>query len=472
MAVEVIVKSIGSAGGRDYATIAAWLAACPADLTTGGADGQGRIWRGELYNDGEITLAAALSLPTVTSSATQYIELTAAAGQSFVDNPTYYNTHALKYDPANGAAIRMGTNGTSGGATLVSGAAYFNASRIQLIMGSIDNNFPIVSLSGGRGKIKQCLLESLSTQPAVLGSGSGAGFDIENSLIIKRRGGAAVQVSSGAAASTYKYVTVFSPTGAGGTNAFVQTYTPGPVIQNCAVFGFNNLYYSSNAVTANASSAGNVTSSTTGIPGVAGGKSGLLATDQFTDVTAPPDNTSTPAYNLMPKSGNALGGAGSVLAGITVDLLGTTRSATAPAAGAIEASAAPVTVVGTMAATLGAAVFTGTGTGYSVGTVGSLSVTLAAATMAATGTGATGATATITTNALASNTGSVLASASGITAHIYEVATGNKVTTITGLSTNASGVLTITSTAITAGVSYRVVVVTGSGEGLQTYTAT
>jgi hypothetical protein len=80
---------------------------------------------------------------------------------------------------------------------------------------------------------------------------------------------------------------------------------------------------------------------------------------------------------------------------------------------------------------------------------------------------------TITTLPLSNNTGSLLASTSGISAFVHNPTTGALVVLVTGLSTDAAGVLEITDALLEADTSYRVVIrVTGTGaEGMDTYTA-
>jgi len=69
-----VVKTIGSAGGRDYATMSLWIAACPANLVT--AD---EIWEGQLYKDSDFD--ESLSITGITTDATRYIYLHPASGQ-------------------------------------------------------------------------------------------------------------------------------------------------------------------------------------------------------------------------------------------------------------------------------------------------------------------------------------------------------------------------------------------------------
>jgi hypothetical protein len=78
----------------------------------------------------------------------------------------------------------------------------------------------------------------------------------------------------------------------------------------------------------------------------------------------------------------------------------------------------------------------------------------------------------LTTEPLKNNTGTLLANETGATLHIYEVATGDKVATKTGQTTNASGIMTAIDGGLVSGTEYRVVIVLASGaEGLDKVTA-
>lgn len=96
------------------------------------------------------------------------------------------------------------------------------------------------------------------------------------------------------------------------------------------------------------------------------------------------------------------------------------------------------------------------------------------ATAAASNSGATVASTTaeqsmaqITLGPLKNNTGTLLASQTGVVAHIYAVATGNKIVSKTGLTTDAAGMLVFSDAAMVVGTEYRVVIVLGSGaEGM------
>jgi len=73
-----IIKSIGSGGGRDYTTAAAWEADTDNDLVA--AD---QIQVGELYDDADFTLSADLNIGGATVDATRFRILRAVAGQGY-----------------------------------------------------------------------------------------------------------------------------------------------------------------------------------------------------------------------------------------------------------------------------------------------------------------------------------------------------------------------------------------------------
>lgn len=119
--------------------------------------------------------------------------------------------------------------------------------------------------------------------------------------------------------------------------------------------------------------------------------------------------------------------------------------------------------------TTDAAVFSG-----SAGPISKGSFTITASDATVSG-GATGnlASGTITTPALKNNTGTVLANQTAVSAFVYNVSTGALVVAKSGLSTNASGVLTFSDGLVMTGTTYRVVIVLASGaEGMDKVAAT
>ncbi len=91
-----VTNSIGSAGGRDYATWQIWHDALPSVLTD--------AYVGEGYNDSEFLITSAILMSGITTTPTNSIRMTAAAGQSFRDS-----AGALRYDASRGVAIRCAT---------------------------------------------------------------------------------------------------------------------------------------------------------------------------------------------------------------------------------------------------------------------------------------------------------------------------------------------------------------------------
>jgi len=99
----------------------------------------------------------------------------------------------------------------------------------------------------------------------------------------------------------------------------------------------------------------------------------------------------------------------------------------------------------------GAGTTSGGGTNSSgTGPVSAISLTA----LAGSGTGTAVGSGTLTTPALRNNMGTILASISGWTVNIWNPSTGAFVAQLTGLTTNSSGILSISSTSIVAGTTY------------------
>ena len=204
-----------------------------------------------------------------------------------------------------------------------------------------------------------------------------------------------------------------------------------------------------------------------------------------TIATVPPADTTPPTLTLPTVTST---GTTTVSGGITTTEAGPawailSTSATAPTAAQIKAgqnhtgvaspAATATLVVGTNA---GVFAFSGLtpNTGYCLHAVQDDTAvppnTSAVVTSALTTTQAVAAT--ITLPVLKNNTGTLLADVVGATVHVYAVATGNKVVSKTGQTSNASAVMAITDPALVAGTEYRCVIVLASGaEGLQKATA-
>lgn len=123
-----------------------------------------------------------------------------------------------------------------------------------------------------------------------------------------------------------------------------------------------------------------------------------------------------------------------------------------------DATAGGVTL--TPAASMIAGSASGTGEGSASGATVSAAVSLVA------GSAVGGSTGTLTIGPLKNNTGTTLASETGITAHVYALG-GALVVTKSAQTTSAGGILTLTDAAIVPGTTYRtVIVMAGGAEGL------
>lgn len=196
--MAVITKTIGTAGGRDYSTITAWVAALPANLVT---DGNSQV--GQCYNDSAFLEDVAISGHT--TDATHTLTLTTGPGQSFRDNANV-QTNALKYNQSNGVAL-SGIN-----------ANYHVALSI-----AVDMTVSNLQITGGRG-----------TYTVDASSGNTVVFD---SLILQGpsvNGQDAVMQLIGT--NTLKNCVVMQQTVGG--RAFRTGYS-NPNIFNCTIVAFN-----------------------------------------------------------------------------------------------------------------------------------------------------------------------------------------------------------------------------------------
>ena len=89
----------------------------------------------------------------------------------------------------------------------------------------------------------------------------------------------------------------------------------------------------------------------------------------------------------------------------------------------------------------------------------------------ATATPPTGNPGTLTTDPLRNNTGTLLASVSGLVMAAYSMTTGELVVRQEALTSDASGVLVMTSATLTPSTEYRVVVTNAAGDGVDRITA-
>ena len=336
----VVTKTIGPTG--DYATLAAWIAACPADLVA--AD---TVWRGEVQNTeltGDTTL---LTISGKTVDSTRYVELTAAAGASFADN-TNVRTNALRYNAANGASIRSSV----GYAPVIKVEQnYTRISRLQ-IQGTATGGgayCAVKAVGYSNVDIDKCVIESWSSSSPAGESGGvialyGSGTRARNSAIISRStatDNCLARISTGTALYNCSLVSI----GATLSNGVIGDYGSA-TLRNCYIGGITTLLSGSTSFTAE-NSATSVTAS---------GWSTVAMADAFESVT-------DGSHDLRLKSGPSLVDAGTTDSTYAAnDISGLARSGSwdigaweYSGSGATNATATGATLTGTSSFTPGSA---------------------------------------------------------------------------------------------------------------------
>lgn len=231
-----VTKSIGSGGGRDYSTLQSWEDAAPANLVT-----SDQIWRGECYNDSEFSASGpTLTVAGSTVDSTRYKELTAASGQSFVDNASV-QTNALRYNQSNGVAIKC-TNGYQW--VIETTENHFKLSRVQVAAPDQKPAFRNATSSLSGVDLNQCILESAgSSSNGVLMLRSGTG---RNLLIVARgTGGNGFDFNYVTSGTTLVNCTVVRPSSRTAAGTAFTSSSSGATIKNCAAFGFTTVMNSS-----------------------------------------------------------------------------------------------------------------------------------------------------------------------------------------------------------------------------------
>lgn len=263
------VKSIGTAS-RDYSTAQAWFDACPANLVTAG-----HSWRGEAYNDSEFT--GTLVISGITVDATHYIELTAAAGQSFQDHAGV-RTNPLRYDQSKGVGVAADANYSRVVYATVDGV---RISRLQ-VKNIAGNGRALEFASIGQSIADSIFEATRGAGPIFETSGYGG---VVNTLIVNKNGsGGGVALGAN---DTYHACTVVHPSDvSGGGTAFVRSgYGTGRILSSCAVFGFGTLADDPSSTRFDqTNSRNNVTDLASGLPGTTGNQHSV-SWSQFTPFT-------------------------------------------------------------------------------------------------------------------------------------------------------------------------------------------
>jgi len=287
----LVIKSIGAAG-RDYATVKLWSAAIPADITA--ITGTNEIWRGECYND-SVFSEAKLTIGGHVTSATEYIELTAAAGE--------------EHDGTAGTGVRIhGTQG-SGWAAIRILDAYVRISKLELT--AVPSSHCILVDGAAPGNILIDKIVGHAAERGVLVFPGAPNIQLSRSCFYDMLAAAAVPVVYGPSDDwtllTCLNVTLmkkeFDTDDVGGGFRYC-------VVKNCAAFHFGGIGGWADYLNTDASSTNNVSSD-----GSAPGPNSLInqiAVDQFVSIV-------TGAENLHLKSGANMIDAGVDLSSLFTD---------------------------------------------------------------------------------------------------------------------------------------------------------
>lgn len=440
----IVEKTIGTTG--DYATIDAWFAACPADLVA--AD---QVWRGLLQNQ-EFVIGASLVFTGKTVDSTRYVELTTQAGASFLDHANKA-TNALRYNAANGAAIRLTAASTI---ALLIQQRYTRISKIQIQAPNIASASSAISVSGTNGlyaDIDKCIIEGGTTT-------SSNGVVLLNTSVIRN----CAIIQNGTAAASPIINLILASTAINCTMVSISTTLTAGIKCTYAASTVKNIYV------------GNVSANVTG---TAPTKTNCYSSFAETGFTLAPFSTAT-FENITAGSVDLRLKAGSVLldAGVTdatnsaTDILGVAR----PQGASYDVGAYELPVASSPAAVMswteGTETVSVSGNVAIVGaalavawTEGNETVSIVANSASTNG--------TITTPVLKNNSGSILASESGVIVNIYNITTGALIVQKTGQASSAGGIVTVSDALIIPATSYAYeVILAENGRRLPTAAAT
>lgn len=317
--VTTVTKSIG-ATGRDYSTIAAAIAALPANLVT--AD---QAWVFELYNDSEFN--ENLTLSGHTTDATRNITFRPGSGQGFGDHASKL-TNALRYNRSNGVGIRL--PGAFVASCWIISDQYVTIDGLQFSHRDASESKHLVQITAANCKLKNCIIQN---DTAFNTAGSlvmvAAASQVINCLGIEanptqsNRGGFSPQDNGAALINNLVIRTALTGNG----SAYHRDYAT-PLIRNCVAFGWQKF---GKDTTGAAGSGYNATDVASGnVPG-SNNVYSLTPSAQLTSVTSG-------SVDARVKTGSSLINAGTRDQTYTADLdvVKSSRSTTTPTIGPWE----------------------------------------------------------------------------------------------------------------------------------------
>lgn len=302
-----VTSSIGSAGGRDYSTLATWEAACPANLVT-----SDQIWRGECYNDSEFVVAGTpLTISGITTDATRYIILTAAAGQSFQDHASV-RTNPLYYDATKGVGIR-----STGSYNRVIDVLCDNVhlSRLQIQAPDDSQAKGVFFNTQNDCTVTDCIIHAREVTPFTVAPN---GIIFTNCLLIMRGAGKIIGLGGGNG-NRFEFCTII---GSGGSSDAGSIGYATLTVENCAIFNFATGF---STTTGGTLAGGFNCTDLASAPGSSNQVSKTFSA-QFESTT----------NDFRAKSGGDLANGTPATGYATTDISGTTRNATTPYIGAWE----------------------------------------------------------------------------------------------------------------------------------------
>jgi hypothetical protein len=360
-----VTLTVGT-NSRQYSTWASAVSlGIPSNISSTGSNTPYIV---EAYNDSEFysTTGALLSLTGITTDATNTITLTAAPGQSFVDNANA-QTNALKYNQANGVGLRVNCAYSR---LMYTNIPNVNISRLQMYLQGYGGG-AICLQTDDHNYVSQCILWETNGNPA--GDAvyfPGTSSTIENSVVYA---GATGLRGITAAYDTLEICncTIVAPSDVSNTNYGVAGLSQTWTIYNTAIFGFGTNFY-----TASGTYSGSNNASDQAIGFGSSNQASKTYSSQFHGVTS-----SAPDFRLQ-TSGSALVDTGATESAIitsSTDIVGTSRpQGTAWDIGAWElAGASGAALAATPAASAAVSAALTTAIQLSVNSVGStISATL------------------------------------------------------------------------------------------------
>jgi hypothetical protein len=287
----------------------------------------GIVWKGEIYNDSELSSASGIAIIGSTVSASAYKELTVAAGNSFVDHANKL-TNPLRYNQSVGAGLVMTGTHFDGELTIAETGARLSRMQINRTGGGSTQAVQVVS---GTGQIvRNCIIEKIGTNVVCFRNDSSSVKCINCVFVERSAGGESAVWLFFATGGGFYNCTIVRPSGlsSGGTGAVISGTTTG-VALNCSVFGFATPW----------SGTWDAASGYNGSDGTAPGsnnQNSLTYASQFIDAA-----DSSRDFRVKTGANLLLNGTRDAANTDDLDIVGDARSVTTPTIGAWESAITP-----------------------------------------------------------------------------------------------------------------------------------